>query len=288
MQVGLDPGGDNRHPHHTLELVIEGGSEDDHGIGIDLAANPVRSLIDLEQRHVHAAGNIDQYGTGPLHRHVVEKRVVDSCLGGLRCPTIAGSFAGTHHRLAHLAHHGPDIGKVEIDLAWFDHQVGYPGNTLVQHRIGHMEGVGKSGALIGKPEQILVRDHDQRINKALHFDDPGLGLGHTALTFEVKRLGDHADGQDATLARRPGDDRCGAGAGTTTHAGSDEDHVAVGKLAHHRLDAFLGGGTSDIRFGSGTKSLRNRAAKLDLPAGQRMGKRLAVGVGNQEIDPIKV
>ena len=158
----------------------------------------------------------------------------------------------------------------------------------MKYRVGHVEGVGERRALVGKPEQVLVRDHDQRINKTLHLGDSGLGLRHAALPFEIEWLGDDANGQDAALARRSGDHRCRASAGATTHAGSYEDHVAVGKLAHHRFNALLGGGAADIRLGSGTKSLRNCAAKLDFPAGQRMGKRLPIGVRDKEIDSIEV
>jgi hypothetical protein len=147
----------------------------------------------------------------------------------------------------------------------------------------------KGRALVGKPEQVLVRDHDQRINKTLHLGDSGLGLRHAALPFEIERLGDDANGQDAALARRSGDHRCRRQVPVPPPMPAGyEDHVAVGKLAHHRFNALLGGGASDIRLGSGTKSLRNRAAKLDFPAGQRMGKRLPIGVRDKEIDSIEV
>jgi hypothetical protein len=43
--------------------------------------------------------------------------------------------------------------------------------------------------------------------------------------FEVERLGDHADGEDAELLGRLGDHGRGAGAGAAAHAGGDEDHV---------------------------------------------------------------
>jgi hypothetical protein len=48
--------------------------------------------------------------------------------GGAQRALVAGGFAGPHHRLAHLAHDGADIGEVEIDEAFLDHQVGDAGD----------------------------------------------------------------------------------------------------------------------------------------------------------------
>ena len=244
----LDAGGDNRYAHHAFELFIKGRAKDDDSVAIHLAADPVCSFIHLEQRHVEAAGHIDQHGAGALHRNVIQQRVVDCGLGGLRGAAFAGCLAGAHHGLAHLAHHRTDIGKIEIDLAGLDHQVGDPGHTLMQYRIGDVEGIGKGGALIRQPEQVLVGNNDQRVDPGLHLLDSGIGLCHPALAFEIKWLGDNANRQDAAFTCRPGNHRGSPGAGAATHAGGDEDHVAIGKLAHHRLDAFFGCRASDIRL----------------------------------------
>ena len=158
----------------------------------------------------------------------------------------------------------------------------------MQHRVGHMEGICKGGAFIGKPEQVLVRDHDQRVDIGLHLFDAGLCLAHPALSLEIEGLGHHTHRQDAAFAGGAGNHRRSAGARAATHAGGDEHHVAIGKLAHHGFDAFLGGGAADIRFRSGAESLGDRRAELDLAAGKRMCQRLAVGVGDQEIDSVKV
>ena len=158
----------------------------------------------------------------------------------------------------------------------------------MQHRIRHVEGVGKCGALIRQTEQVLVRDDDQGIDKGLHLLDPGFGLSHAALSLKVEGLGHHTDGQDATLAGSAGDHGCRTGASAAAHAGGDEHHVAIGKLAHHGFDALFGGSAPDVWLRAGTKSLRNRRAKLDLAAGKRMRKRLSIGVRNEEINPVKV
>jgi hypothetical protein len=70
--------------------------------------------------------------------------------------------------------------------------------------------------------------------------DAGVGRLQAARPLEVERLGDHADRQDAHLARHPGDHRRRAGAGAAAHAGGDEQHVrAVDRLADP-VDRLLG------------------------------------------------
>ena len=186
----------------------------------------------------------------------------------MRGPAFARCLASAHHGLAHLAHHRANVGKVEIDLAGLDHQIGDTGNALVQHGVGDVERIGKGGPLIRQPEQVLVRNDDQRVDIGLHLFDAGFGLCHPALTFKVKRLGDHADSQDAAFAGSARDNRGSPGTCATTHAGGYEHHVAVGKFTHHRFDTFLGGGASNIWLRSGTKALGYGRTKLDLATGK--------------------
>ena len=44
----------------------------------------------------------------------------------------------------------------------------------------------------------------QRVDALLQFGDAGFGDAHAAPAFEMERLGDHADGEDAHLARGAG------------------------------------------------------------------------------------
>jgi hypothetical protein len=43
-------------------------------------------------------------------------------------------LARAHHRLAHLAHDGADVGEVEVDEARHDHQVGDAAHAHVAAR----------------------------------------------------------------------------------------------------------------------------------------------------------
>ncbi len=110
---------------------------------------------------------------------------------------LAGGFAGAHHRLAHAAHDGAHVGEVEVDQAFLDHEVGDAGDAGIEHLVGHLEGIGEGGLFIGDPEQILVRDDDQRIDVAMQFIDAVFRKAGAAIALEGEGLGDDADGQDA-------------------------------------------------------------------------------------------
>ena len=116
---------------------------------------------------------------------------------------------------------------------------------------------------------------------------PSVRRLHAALAFEVERLGHHADGEDALLARRAGDDRGCAGAGAAAHAGGDEAHMRAGEVVDDLVDAFLGCGAADLRLRAGAKTLGDMRAELDQPLGLRHGERLGVGVGDDELDAAK-
>src|SRR3954453_14568093 len=80
---GDDPGGDHRDPQPALQRRVEDRAEDDGGLRADLLAHPRRGRVDLEQRHVGAAGDVDQHPARALHRHVVDGRVAERGLGGV-------------------------------------------------------------------------------------------------------------------------------------------------------------------------------------------------------------
>ena len=96
---------------------------------------------------------------------------------------------------------------------------------------------------------------EQRVDALLQFGDAAFGDAHAALAFEMERLGDDADGEDADLLRRPGDDRRRAGAGAAAHAGGDEHHVRAGEVVADLVDHFFGGGAADIGLRAGAEAL---------------------------------
>ena len=248
MCGSVDAGGHNRYPHYTFKLVIKGRSENNRGVGVNFLADAIGRFINLKQCHIHAAGDIDQNGMCTFHRGVVKQRIIDRRLGRLCGAAFAAGFASAHHGLAHFAHHCANICKIQIDQPGLDHQIGDAADALMQYRVGDMKRIGKGGAFIRQTEQVLIWDDDQRVNIGLQFFNATLGLFHAALAFKFKRLGDHPNSQNAALAGGSGNHWCGSGAGATTHAGGNKDHVAIGQFSHDFLQAFFGGGTANFWF----------------------------------------
>ena len=91
---------------------------------------------------------------------------------------------------------------------------------------------------------------------------PDFSRAHPALAFEVERLGDDADGEDAHIARGLCDDGSSAGAGAAAHAGGDEHHVGAREMIAKLVDDFLRSGGADVRLRSGAQALGNLSAHL--------------------------
>ena len=116
---------------------------------------------------------------------------------------------------------------------------------------------------------------------------PDFGGAHAARAFEVERLGHHADGEDAHVARDLGDDGGSTGAGAAAHAGGDEHHVGAGEMIAQFVEHFLGGGCADVRLRAGAEALRDLGAHLHDALRLRHRQRLRVGVGDDEVDALQ-
>ena len=121
----------------------------------------------------------------------------------------------------------------------------------MQDIVGHPKGVGERRLLIGDTEQVLVRDDNQRIDDILKFLKPAFGEAHPLRTFEMERLGDHADRKDAVFPCCPCDHRCSARAGAAAHAGGNEHHVAAVQVLDNLIDFLFGGCPADFRTRTG-------------------------------------
>ena len=128
---------------------------------------------------------------------------------------------------------------------------------------------------------------EQRVDAFLQLGDAAFGDAHAPLAFEMERLGDDADGEDAGLLRGPGDHRCGAGAGAAAHAGGDEHHVRAGQMIANFVDHFLRCGAADVGLRTGAEPFGHLHAHLDDALGLRHGERLRVGVRHDEIDALE-
>jgi hypothetical protein len=161
------------------------------------------------------------------------------------------------------------------------------GDAGIEHLVGHGEGGGQGGPLVGDAEQVLVRDDDQRVDALLQLHNPRFGEPHPALPFEVERLGNNADRQDAEFTCGARNHRGGAGSGAAAHAGGDEHHVSAGQVIADLVDHLLGGGAADVRLRTGAETSGRRHAHLDDVFGPRHGQRLGIRVGDDEVDALQ-
>ena len=113
---------------------------------------------------------------------------------------------------------------------------------------------------------------------------PERGLLLALRALEGERLGHHADGQRAAVARDLRDDGRRAGAGAAAHAGGHEDHVGAGERLGDARGVLQRGGAADLRVGAGAEPLGQVAAEVDLGARQAGLQHLTVGVGDDEVD----
>ena len=288
MTVETDAGGHHGDPHASGQLFVEGRAEDDIGLGIDLVANAIGGLVDFEQGHVVTAGDVDQHTLSAGHGSIVEQRVGDCRLGGLDSAAFAFGLAGAHHRLTHLGHHRANVGEIEINESGHDHQVRHPADPRIKHIVGHLEGIGESGLLVGHPEQVLVGNNDQGVDILLQLINPRLGDTHAMHALELERLGHHANGEDALLACGAGHHRRTAGTGSAAHAGGDEHHMTAFEMFDNFVDRLLGGGAPDIGLRPGAEPLGDVDAHLDTPFRKGLRQGLGVGVGNHEFDAFEM
>jgi hypothetical protein len=118
--------------------------------------------------------------------------------------------------------------------------------------------------------------------------DAALGSQHAALAFKVERLRDYTNCEDTLLFRRAGDNGSCASACTTTHARGDEHHMSTCKMIHDLRQRLFGGTGSNLRLGSGAKTLSESRTHLDPPLGRRLQNGLRIGIGNDEFNTIEI
>ena len=84
--------------------------------------------------------------------------------------------ADAHQGRAGVLHDRADVGEVEVDQARDRDQVGDALDALAQDVVGLAEGVEDARAPLDDREQLLVRDHDQRVDLLAQALDAVRGL----------------------------------------------------------------------------------------------------------------
>ena len=143
--------------------VVDHRAEDDVRVRVRGALDDLGRLVDLEQAEVVAAGDVEQDAGGALDR-LLQQRRGDRGLGGLGGAVLAAGGADAHQRRAGVVHDRAHVGEVEVDQAGDRDQVGDALHALAQDVVGLAEGVEDRRAPLDDRQQLLVGDHDQRVD----------------------------------------------------------------------------------------------------------------------------
>jgi hypothetical protein len=163
----------------------------------------------------------------PFIDEVVDQRVGDRGFGCGQRALLAGGFAGAHHRLAHLPHHRPHVGEVEVDQAFLDHQVGDAGNAGIEHLVGHREGVGEVVFSLATRNRFWFGMISSVSTTLCSSAMPASAVRMRRMPSKWKGLVTTPTVRMTHFARGLGDARGCAGAGAAAHAGGDEHHVGA-------------------------------------------------------------
>ena len=93
---------------------------------------------------------------------------------------------------------------------------------------------------LARPEQVLVRNDDQRVDHFLKRFNTFLGLAHALCALELERFCHDTNRQNAQLASGLRDNWCRAGTGAPTHTRGNETHMCASQVIHDLFDRFFG------------------------------------------------
>ena len=116
--------------------------------------------------------------------------------------------------------------------------------------------------------------------------DPLLSERHALLTFKIKRLSDHRNGEDPQILRHFRDYGRRAGTGTAAQACRDEHHVCAIKGCAQRFTVFISRVTADFRVRARAQTFGNTATDLDSLANRRLTQRLRIGIYREEFNTV--
>src|SRR3569833_1577146 len=164
LVLAAEAGGHHRHSQFIGHLWVDYSTYDHRGVVGCKFLNGIADFFEFTDRHVEAGGDVHQDAFGAHEIDILQQRAVHRRLGRLACAILAGGAARTHHRHAHLAHHGAHVGKVDVDEARPGYQLGDALHRALQHIVGGLEGIEQGNALAQHRLLLLVGNGDLRID----------------------------------------------------------------------------------------------------------------------------
>ena len=278
-----ESGGDDGDPQFGGGLGVDDRTENHVRIGADRLLDDAGDLTDFVQAHVGSTGDVDEHALGSTDVDVLEQWRADRGVGRLQSAALPLCNPGPHDRVAHPGHDAPHIGEVEVHQTRHGDEIADSLGGLVQHLVGHPEGIEERGVGGDHFEQPVVGDHDDRVHLVAEGGQPLARLRRPFASLETERQRHDAHDQGAQI---PGDPRhrgSGPGTGAPTHPRGHEDHVGAGEGFGHEVVILLDGLLSHPRISATPEAARDLAADLDPRAGITVLQGLGIGVHRQEV-----
>ena len=262
-------------------------SPDDFCGGARLVLDVIGDLRDLVHQHFfRAIGDVEQHEVGPRDVAVVEQRGLQCFGDGGHGTAFAAGCAGAHDGGTAVAHHRFDVVHVDVDVSGQRDDFGDALGGGAEHFVRVGEGL-LQGEVAEELAQLVVADDEQGVDGGAHLLEAFRSLRGAALAFEVERDRHDADGQDAEFLAGLGDDRRGAGARTTAHAGRDEHHRrVVVELGEDVIEVFDGGILAGLGDASSALSCGQGGAQLDAGGNGGGLQGLVVRVADDEVHAV--
>ena len=203
----------------------------------------------------------------------IQQRRADGDFRGLRGTILAPRGTNAKQCGACATKNRVDVVEIDMDVRIGRNQIRDALHAGQQCRVGGLERIDDANGAVGKFEQSIVRNNDQRIDLLTQILDAKRGGSRTLRTFKAERTSHHGDSQGTLLVCGASHNRAGACTGATTFTTGDEHHV-------RSLECFF-----DIRL----MVLRSLGALLrigtcaETTAGSIIQRDLDICVGTQQI-----
>ena len=212
----------------SLDVLVDDRAEDDVRLLVGGVLDQGERLVDLVQRHVAAAGDVDQDAGRAVDagRPRAAGELIACCIARQRA-LVARGAAGAHQRAALVAHDRLHVGEVDVDEAVVLDEVADALHGVEQHLVGALEGLEQRHRLARRASS------SRWLGMVISVSTAACSSSMPCSACLRRLLPSKRNGLvttptvSAPSARDLRDDRRRAGAGAAAHAGGDEHHVGA-------------------------------------------------------------
>ena len=185
---------------------------------------------------------------------------------------------------AAFAHDRLQVLEVDVDGARRVDDFRNAHACLVEHFVAHFKAFLHRGVRGAFALELLVENHDHRVDLVLEVLDALFRATHATAAFEAEGLRDDGNREDAHFLGDLGDDGSSARSRAAAHASGDEEQMRAADGLGHLLALFLSCGRADFRPGTSAEA---RGAELDVHVRTRTRQGLMVRVRGDKFDALR-